>query len=74
LQKFVMFGFSELKSLVEIGLKLLLQSIHFILLLLNQFGFSCNDLLRSFLHVLFSLFCLELLASNLDLMSLLISI
>jgi len=73
LQKFVVLCFSQLKSLIKIGLKLLLERIHFILLLLNELGLSGNNFLRSFLHVLLSFLGLELLASNLDLMSLLIS-
>ena len=68
-----MLGFSELQPLVEVGLELLFESIHFILLLLDQFGFGSNNLLLSFLHVLFSFFSLQFLTSNLNLVRVLIS-
>ena len=45
LKQLVMLSLSELESLVEIGLKLLLKSIHLILLLLNQLGLVSNDFL-----------------------------
>lgn len=68
-----MLSFSKLQPLIEVGLELLFESIHFILLLLDQFGFGSNDLLLSFLHVLFSFFPLQFLAPNLNLVRVLIS-
>jgi len=67
-----MLGLSKLQPLVEVGLELLFKSIHFILLLLDQFGLRGNDLLLSLLHVLFSLVGLQFLAPNLDLVCVLI--
>jgi len=68
LEKFVVFSLSQLQSLVQVGLKFLLQSIHLILLLLNELGFSSNDFLVSFLHVLLSLLDLKFLGLLLHLM------
>lgn len=73
LQKFVMLGLSKLEALIQVSLQFLFKCIHFILLFLNEFGLGSNNFLRSLLHVLLSFFGLELLASNLDLMSILIS-
>ena len=58
LEELVVLSLSKLKSLVEVCLKLLLQSIHLILLLLNQIGLGRNNLLVTFLHILFPLNCL----------------
>ena len=74
LQKFVVFSLSELKSLVQVSLQLLLESIHLILLLLDELGLGSNDLLGAFLHVLLSFFVLEFLAPYLNLMGLLIPV
>ena len=68
-----MFSFSKLQTLVEVGLQLFLESVHFILLSLNQLGLSGNYFLVTILHVLFSFLSFKILASNLDLMSFLIS-
>jgi len=72
LKKFVVFSFPQLKSLVKICLKLLFKGIHLILLLLDQFWLSSNDLLMSLIHVFVSLFSLHLPTSDLDFMSFLI--
>jgi hypothetical protein len=74
LEKFVVFGLSKLQSLVEVGLKLFLESIHLVLLFLDELGLVSDDLLLSLLHVLFSLQDFELLSLLLDLMGLSISI
>jgi hypothetical protein len=47
-------GLSKLQSLVQVGLELLLEGVHLVLLLLNELGLGSNDLLLSFLHVLLS--------------------
>lgn len=70
LKELVMLSFSQLKSFIKIGFKFLLKSIHFILLLLNKFGFSCNNFLMSFFHVFLSLLGFKLTTSYLDLMCL----
>jgi len=57
----------ELESLVQVGLELLLESVHLVLLLLDELGLSRDDLLVSVLHVLLALVDLHLLASHLDL-------
>lgn len=72
LQKFVVLGLPELKSLVQVGLKLLLECVHLVLLLLDELGLGSNDLLGAFLHVLLPLFGLQFLAPYLNLMCLLI--
>lgn len=72
LKKFVMFSFSELQTLIKVGLELLLKGVHLILLLLDKLGFSSDDLLMSILHIFFSFFSFQILASDLDLMSFLI--
>lgn len=69
LEELVMFGLSELKSLVEVGFELLLESVHLVLLLLDQFGLGSDDLLCSLLHVLLSFVVFEILRLHLDLMS-----
>ena len=74
LEQFVVLSLTQLQSLVQISLKLFLESIHFILLFLDQLSFSSDDLLWSLLHVFFTLFSLQVLASDLDLMRLLIPI
>lgn len=72
LQQLVVFGLSKLEALVQVGLELLLESVHLVLLLLDELGLGSDDLLVSVLHVLLAFLLLELLASNLDLVSLLI--
>ena len=72
LQQLVVLGLSELKTLVEVGLKLLFERVHLVLLLLDKFSLGSDNLLMSFLHILLALLSLEFLASDLDLMSLLI--
>ena len=52
----VMFSLSLLKSGTHCAFNLLSQSRHFILLLLNKFSFSSDNLFVSGLHVLFSFF------------------
>jgi hypothetical protein len=74
LQKLVVLGLSELQALVKVGLKLLFERVHLILLLLDEFSLGSDNLLMSLLHVLLALFSLKLLASDLDLMGLLIPI
>jgi hypothetical protein len=64
------FGLPQLKSLVQISLQLLLQSIHLICLFLHQLSFTREDLLLSIPHVLLSLLLLLLLTNYLDLMRL----
>lgn len=70
LEQLVVLSFSQLESLVEVGLEFLLQSIHLVLLLLNQLSLSSDDLLLSLLHVLLSFLDLKLLSLLLDLVSL----
>ena len=72
LKKLVVVSLSQLEALVEIGLELLFERVHLVLLLLNEFSLLSDDLLMSLLHVLLALVSLKLLASNLNLMSLLI--
>jgi len=67
-----MLSLPELQPLVQVRLELLFESIHFILLLLDQFGLRGNDLLLSLLHVLFSLLGLQFLAPDLNLVRVLI--
>jgi len=74
LKQLVVLCLSELQSLIQIGLKLLLQGVHFILLFLDEFGLGIDDLLLPFLHILLSLLTLQLLAPNLNLVCLLIPI
>ena len=73
LEEFVVFGLSQLQSFVQVGLELLLESIHLILLLLDELGLSSDDFLLCFLHVLLSFLDLKFLSLLLDLMSLGIS-
>lgn len=73
LQKLIVLRLSQLESLVQVGLKLFLQGVHFILLLLNELALSGNDLLGTLLHVFFSLLRLQVQADLLDLVSFLIS-
>ena len=68
LEKLIVFIFSQLQPLIEIALQLLLERIHLILLFLNEFGLSCDDLLVSLLHVFLSFSDLEVLAHHLHLM------
>ena len=72
LEQLVVLSLTELQSLVQIGLELLLESVHLVLLLLDQLGLGSDDLLVSFLEVSLPLLSLELLASNLDLVGLLV--
>lgn len=72
LQQFVVLRLPELESLIQIGLQLLLQSIHLILLLLDKLCLRGDDLLGTLLHVLFTLFRFQFLASYLDFVGLLI--
>jgi hypothetical protein len=74
LKELVVLGLSELETLVKVGLELLFERVHLVLLLLNEFSFLSDDFLMSLLHVLLTLLSLKLLASDLDLMSLLIPI
>jgi len=74
LKQLVVLCLSELQSLIQIGLKLLLQGVHFILLFLDEFGLGIDDLLLPLLHILLSLLTLQLLAPNLNLVCLLIPI
>mmetsp|Transcript_13827 Transcript_13827/g.23587 ORF Transcript_13827/g.23587 Transcript_13827/m.23587 type:complete len:223 (+) Transcript_13827:20-688(+) len=67
LEQLVVLSLPELESLVEVGLELLLESVHLVLLLLDELGLSRDDLLVSVLHVLLALVDLHLLASHLDL-------
>lgn len=67
-----MLSLPELQPLVQVRLELLFESIHFILLLLDQFSLRGNDLLLSLLHVLFSLLGLQFLAPDLNLVRVLI--
>ena len=70
LKEFVVFSFSELQPLIEITLELLLESVHLVLLLLDELGLCSDDLLVPLFHVLLSFLDLHLLAPNLDLMGL----
>lgn len=70
LEKFIVLGFTELQSLIEVTLKLLFKGIHLVLLLLNQLGLGGDDLFVSQLHIFFSFLYFEILACSLDLMSL----
>jgi len=63
---------TKLQSLVQVRFQFLFKGVHLILLLLNELSLVSNNLLRSFLHVPFTLFGLQLLASDLNLMCLLI--
>ena len=54
LEEFVMFSFSELQTFIKVSLELLLEGVHFILLLLDKLGFSSDDFLVSILHIFFS--------------------
>jgi len=69
-----MFSFSQLESFIKICFQFLFESIHFILLFLNQLSFSRNYLFVSFFHILFSLVNFQFLTSYLDLMSISVSI
>lgn len=64
-----MFIFSKLQSLVEVAFELLLESIHFILLLLDELGLGGDYLLVPLLHIFFSFLDLKFLTHHLDLMS-----
>lgn len=72
LQKLVVLGFSELQSFIEVALELLFERVHLILLLLDELGLCGDDLLMSFLHVLFPLLAFQVLALNLGFMRILI--
>ena len=73
LEQFVVLGLSQLESLVQVCLELLLKRVHLVLLSLNELGFGGNDLLVSLLHVFLTFLSLELLAPDLNLVSFLIS-
>ena len=70
LEQLVVFGLTELETLVKVGLQLLLECVHLILLLLDQLGFSSDDLLVSLLHVLLSFDDFKFLSLLLHLMGL----
>ena len=72
LEKLVVLSLSQLEALVKVGFKLLFERVHLVLLSLDEFSLGSDDFLMSFLHVLLALFSLKLLASDLNLMSLLI--
>jgi hypothetical protein len=72
LQKLVVLSLSQLEALVKVGFKLLFERVHLVLLSLDEFSLGSNDFLMSFLHVLLTLFSLKFLASDLNLMGLLI--
>ena len=74
LQELVVFGLSQLETLVQVGLELLFERVHLVLLFLNEFSLLSDNLLMSLLHVLLALLSLKLLAPDLDLMGLLIPI
>ena len=74
LKQLVVLCLSELQSLIQIGLKLLLQGVHFILLFLDEFGLRIDDLLLPLLHILLSFIVLEHLAPHLDLMGFLVAV
>jgi hypothetical protein len=61
---------SQLQALVKVGLELLLERIHFVLLLLDELGLGSDDFLVTLLHVLLPLIDLEVLAFALDLVCL----
>lgn len=73
-EELVVLGFPDLQSLVEVGLQLLLESIHFVLLLGYKFCLGSDDFLLSIVHVFFTLCSLQLLALDLHFMGLLIAI
>lgn len=70
LEKFVMLELSLLESFAHVALDLLLEGRHLILLFLDEFGLSSDDLLMPVLHVLVPLFFLHSLGLHLNLMSL----
>ena len=72
LKQLIMLCFSQLESFVQVGLQFFLQSIHFILLLLNEFSLGSNDFLGSILHVFFTLLSFQIKANLLDFVCLLI--
>lgn len=72
LEELVVFGLTKLQSLVQVGLEFLLESVHLIIVLLDKFGLGSNDLFVAILQVSLPFLSLELLASNLDLVGLLI--
>ena len=72
LKQLVVLGLSELKPLIQVGLELLLERIHLVLLPLDELGLGGNDLLVAALHIRLALNGLQFLAGHLDLMCLLI--
>jgi hypothetical protein len=72
LEKLVVFDLTQLQSFIEVSFQFFLESVHLVLLLLDELGLGSDDLLMSLLHVLFSLNRLQLLALLLDIMSILI--
>ena len=72
LEELVVFGLTKLQSLVQVGLEFLLESVHLIIVLLDKFSLGSNDLFVAILQVSLPFLSLELLASNLDLVGLLI--
>ena len=72
LQELVVLGLSQLESLVQVRLELLLESVHLVLLLLDELGLGSDNLLVAILHVSLALLSLQLLAADLNLVSLLV--
>lgn len=72
LQKFVVLHLTQFQLLVHPALEFLAQRVHFILLFLHQFRFSCQNLLMSLVHIFLSFLLLDLIGFLLHLMSLLV--
>ena len=72
LQKLVVVALAHLKALGHAGLKLLLKCIHLILLLLEKFGLSGENLSVSLLHVSLTFLVLHLVGLLLHLVSILV--
>jgi hypothetical protein len=70
LEELVVLGLSQLQSFVKVSLELLLECIHFLLLLCDELGLRSNNFLVTLLHILFSLVNFELLTFRLYLMGL----
>lgn len=70
LEELVVLSLSQLQSFIEVGLELLLEGIHLILLLCDELSLRSNNFLVTLLHILFSLLDFELLAFSLYLMGL----
>ena len=69
LEKLVVFDLTQLQSFIEFFFQFFLESVHLVLLLLDELGLGSDDLLMSLLHVLFSLNRFQLLKFLLDIMS-----